>query len=282
MKKAFYRHMVFGLFRLARHTPVFFLTLFAACVQAQNQNAFRTVEACGECAVTDTRTLADAKECAFRAAVENAMLAAGIERSVMSSSTLQSAQQGEDQSLTTFIEASNVAWRGGISGTTNAEETTRIDELGDVIVEHCARFDIKSYETRPDPGFQFTVGGLQNVYPSPSELTFEVQGPAGCLQAFLLEGDQAYKFFPNDNELQSCHPDGFRSTPFPVPESQRKYELFREPGIDGPWMLVFVFTKEECAAAVPAIWTARELLFWVESMEPAERHVKMHPFGFGI
>jgi hypothetical protein len=210
------------------------------------------------------------------------MLAAGIERSVMSSSTLQSAQQGEDQSLTTFIEASNVAWRGGISGTANAEETTRIDELGDVIVEHCARFDIKSYETRPDPGFQFTVGGLQNVYPSPSELTFEVQGPAGCLQAFLLEGDQAYKFFPNDNELQSCHPDGFRSTPFPVPESQRKYELFREPGIDGPWMLVFVFTKEECAAAVPAIWTARELLFWVESMEPAERHVKMHPFGFGM
>lgn len=282
MKKAFYRQTMWGQFLAALCSAALLLAFISDSVHAQDQNAIRTVEACGECAVTDTRTLADAKECAFRAAVENAMVAGGIERSVLSSSTLQSAQQGEDAALTTFIEMSNVAWRGGISGTANAKETTRIDELGDVIVNHCARFDVKPYETRTDPGFQFIVEGLQEVYPSPAELTFEVQGPAGCLQAFLLEGDQAYKFFPNDNELQSCQSDGFRSTPFPAPESQRKYELFREPGIDGPWMLVFVFTKKECAAAVPAEWTARELLFWVESMEPAERHVKMHPFGFGM
>lgn len=282
MKKAFYRQTMWGQFLAALCSAALLLAFISDSVHAQDQNAIRTVEACGECAVTDTRTLADAKECAFRAAVENAMVAGGIERSVLSSSTLQSAQQGEDAALTTFIEMSNVAWRGGISGTANAKETTRIDELGDVIVNHCARFDVKPYETRSDPGFQFIVEGLQEVYLSPAELTFEVQGPAGCLQAFLLEGDQAYKFLPNDNELQSCHPDGFRSTPFPAPESQRKYELFREPGIDGPWMLVFVFTKKECAAAVPAEWTARELLFWVESMEPAERHVKMHPFGFGM
>ena len=62
---------------------------------------------------------------------------------------------------------------------------------------------------------------------------------------------------------------------------QRAYELFHEPGVDGPWMLVFVFTKKDCAAAVPATWTARELLFWIESMEPDERSVRMHPFAFG-
>lgn len=251
-------------------------------LRAQDDKAVHSVEACGECAVTDSRTLADAKQCAFRAAVENALSAAGVERSVVGSTTLQSVQQGEDEALTTFIDASNVAWRGGISGTSDAAETTRIDELGDVVVRHCAMFHVKPYETRPDLSFRFTVEGLQAVYPSPAELTFDVQGPAGCMQAFLLEGDQAYRFFPNDTEPKSCRPDGFHNTAFPDPESQRKYELFHEPGIDGPWMLVFVFTKKDCAAAVPATWAARELLFWIESMEPEERDVKMHPFGFGL
>ena len=250
-------------------------------LSAQGHEVVRTVEACGECAVTDSRTLADAKQCAFRAAVENALNAAGVERSVVSSTTLQSTQSNSDQALTTFIEASNVAWRGGISGSRDAEETTLVDELGDVVVEHCATFEVRPYATRPDPGFQFTIEGLQNVYPSPAELTFEVQGPAGCMQAFLLEGEQAYKFFPNDSERASCRPDGFTASPFPAPESQRAYELFHEPGVDGPWMLVFVFTKKDCAAAVPATWTARELLFWIESMEPEERSVRMHPFAFG-
>ncbi len=241
----------------------------------------KSFEACGQCTVTETRTLADAKQCAYRSAVENALNAAGVERSVVSSTTLQSTQTNQEQALITFIEASNVSWQGGITGSRNVEEFTRIDDLGDVVVEHCANFQVRLYETRPDPGFQFSIEGLQNVYPSPAELNFIVQGPMGCMQAFLIEGDKVYKFFPNDSEPASCRPDGFTASPFPTFESQRTYEIFHEPGVDGPWMLMFIFTKNDFASAVPVTFTARELLYWIESIEPEERYVRMHPFAFG-
>ena len=244
-------------------------------------SASKSVEACGQCTVTETRTLADAKQCAYRSAVENALNSAGVERSVVSSTTLQSSQTNQEQSLVTFIEASKVSWQGGITGSRNVEEFTRIDNLGDVVVEHCANFQVRLYETRPDPGFQFSIEGLQNVYPSPAELHFKVQGPMGCMQAFLVEGDKAYKFFPNDSEPASCRPNGFTALSFPTLESQRIYEIFREPGVDGPWMVMFVFTKNDFASAVPVVCTARELLYWIESIEPEERYVHMHPFAFG-
>lgn len=257
------------------------LQLLSWNLQPQQGLQAQSVSTCGECAITESRTLADAKACAFQVAMENALREAGIERSVVGTSALQSLQTSEEHALSTFIEASTISWRGGIRGTKDENETTRIDELGDVVVSHCATFDVWPYSTLSDPGFQFTINGLQNVYPDNAELTFNVKGPSGCLQAFLLEGDQVYRFFPNDSETASCLPENFDDVQFPAPASQRSYELFHEPGIDGPWLLAFVFTKKDRSPAVPATWTARELLFWIDSMEPAERCVRMHPFAFG-
>jgi hypothetical protein len=172
-----------------------------------------------------------------------------------------------------------VEWQGGIRGERNGEYSTAIDDLGDIVVTHCAEFDVIEYKTKSQPNFRFTTNGLSPIYTDGAPLDFIIDGPAGCMQAFLIEGDRAYRFFPNDSEQEGCL-ERYTKTTFPSIESQRKYELYREPGEEGPWMLAFVFTREDMTASVPDEWSARELMFWMQSIEPENRFTKLHPFTF--
>lgn len=230
--------------------------------------------ACGECTVTETRTLAEAKSCAFNQSIEAAFIAAGVPRSVKSTSTLQFTEATQ-----LFFEAIQVEWQGGIRGERNGEYSKTIDDLGDIVVTHCAEFDVIEYKTKSQPNFRFATNGLNSVYMNNDPIEFTVDGPAGCLQAFLIEGDRAYRFFPNDSEKEGCL-ERFNNTAFPSAESQRKYELYREPGEEGPWLLTFVFTREDMVASVPDEWSALELLFWMQSIEPENRFTQLHPFTF--
>ena len=235
-------------------------------------------QACGECAIGEERTLPEARNCAFRNAVEAALNASGLERIVQSTTTLQSAETAK-QSSQLFVEASAVTWKGGVRGEREGEYTTKIDDLGDVVVAYCAEFDVVGYSTAPSPAFRFQVEGLQSVYEQGAKLEFEVVGPAGYLQAFLLEGEHAYRFLPNPNE-PTGYAEPFARTAIPAPASQQEYELTQEPGEEGPWSLVFVFTNADLSAGVPDQLAARDLMFWMQAIEPENRFTLTHPFVF--
>jgi len=239
---------------------------------------------CGTCAVAGNRTLDQARACAYREATLDALQAAGVEKRVSSRSVLTYTQQGPEDARQQFLEVSDVAFQGGVTAERGTEVTTEVDAAGQVVVRHCADFQVRLYETVPDPAFQPRVEGLQPAYPSPASLGFTVHGPAGCLQAFLLEGDRVQRFYPSQAEPHSCFPS-FDGTGFPLPERQHAYVLTDDPfppgeGGDGVRQLVFLFTRSDFSRSVPPDWEARPFLQWVQSLEPADRHLYLHPFVF--
>lgn len=253
----------------------FVLCIFAVVLSVSGR-AQSGASACGECAVVGNRTLQEAQECAFQEAVAEALNRSGIERTVMASSMLSTSQAGESFAQT-LVEASNVSWRGGVTGVENVRMENRVDELGDIVVSYCADFEVAVYETMTDPAFQFEVQGLRAVYGDESDLAFQVKGPSAHFQAYLIEGEQAMQFCPNASEAGG-ELDFSGGLMFPSPESQSRYQIFREPGIDGPWMIVLIFTKADYTQATPGEWPARELMFWLQSIEPDQRFTHLQPF----
>lgn len=254
------------------------LALSTLLIAIPIQSPAQWIKACGECAMGEERTVPEARNCAFSNAVEAALSASGLERVVQSTTTLQSAQT-DDQSSQLFVEASAVTWKGGVRGEREGDYETRVDQFGDVVVAYCAEFDVVGYSTAPSPGFQFQVQGLQPVYEQGARLEFEVTGPTGYVQAFLLEGENAYRFLPNPQE-PSTKTKPSTQTAFPTPASQQEYELHQEPGEEGPWSLVFVFTNADLSAGLPDELASRDLMFWIQAMEPANRFTVTHPFVF--
>ena len=258
-----------------RLKPALLLCIFVVVLSAGGRAQSGT-RACGECAVVGNRTLEQANECAFQEAAAEALNRAGIERMVVGSSTLSTSQAGESFAQT-FVEASNVSWRGGITGVQDVTMENRVDELGDMVVSYCADFQVAAYETTTDPAFQFDVQGLRAVYQDESDLAFQVKGPSAHFQAYLIEGEQALRFYPNASEAGGKL-DFSEGLMFPSPESQSRYLIFKEPGLDGPWLIVLIFTKADCTQATPEEWPARELMFWLQSIEPNQRFTHIQPF----
>lgn len=254
----------------------FLVCIFAVLLTADGWAQVVT-RACGECAVVGNRTLEQAQECAFQEAVAEALNLAGIERAVAVSSTLSTSQAGESFAQS-FVEASNVSWRGGVTGVENVKMENRIDELGDIVISYCADFEVTAYESTADPAFRFDISGLKAVYADGADLAFQIQGPPAHLQAFLVEGEKAMRFYPNALEVGGELDFAGEGLMFPRPASQSRYEVFKEPGIDGPWLLVFVLTKSDCSQATPEEWPARELMFWLHSIEPDQRFTHLQPF----
>jgi hypothetical protein len=236
------------------------------------------VQACGECVVSGDRTLEHTRACAYQAAVEEAMRAAGVAKNVVSSTVLTSTQQGDDYARQQFFDVSEVTYAGGLSGMRGELVMNQVDARGDVVVTYCAEFQVQGYSTQPDPGFKHRVEGLQTVYASPGELQFRVQGPGGCLQAFLVEGTRAHRFFPSPAEPVACF-SAFTGTTFPLPAHQHRYELFA-PEEEALSQLLFVFTREDWTQSVAPELGAQDLLHWIQSIEPRDRDVHRHPFDY--
>lgn len=234
-----------------------------------------TQSACGTCTITESMNMTEATACAEANAIEQALIAAGAARRVTATSTLMELDNGRE-SASRWSEISEVSWNGGVTRVANQMINKSHDELGDFVVEVCADFSVQLYETVTDAGFRFEVGSLKPAYMDQEELTFSVQGPPGCMQAWLIEGGNAYRFFPNPSEPNSCW-DANATIHLPSDASQQRYVLDWEPEAMDHTLLL-LFTKSDLAAGAPSEWSEQSLRHWLNQIEPSERFVHHHQF----
>jgi hypothetical protein len=250
-----------------------FLLLLHSFVSYSQKGTVK-VEICAECAISETMTKADARECAMKKAEEDALIKAGISKRVGSVSILHMSEQGYNFAEN-FQSVSQSEFRGAVVNRRILSEISYQDDLGDFIIELCAEFEVMEHGSDPDPSFMLEIGGLMPAYPNPSHLQFYAEGSAGYLYAFLVEGNAVYSFYPNEKEPDKFLEKGEQYV-FPNPISQQHYLLSNDDP-EAAKMLFFLYSKSPLY--FPATWNFEELINWIYRIEPSERYIILHPFG---
>lgn len=231
-------------------------------------------EACGSCALVGGLSEDGARACARQTAREEALRAAGVPVRVSANRMLTTAAT-ERSAQEIFLDVSRSELLGGIVHEEVLRVDRSVDAFGNFEIDVCIAADVVVYASRPDPAFSFEVAGLQSMYSDGGELQFEVTGASGHLQVFLVEGETVARIHPSASEPAQQLKSGVAAV-YPRPEFQMRYGLYRD-GKDVPRQLVFLFTRAELLPI--AVTEATELEWTIAGVEPAERHVVVHPFA---
>lgn len=251
---------------------VLFILLSASVSMAQSNSP--NSSACADCEVTEDRTLNETRKCAIQNAIEKAMTEAGVAKRVRSSSLFHQSEQNREYTEN-FQEVFTSEFMGAVRNVRVVNENRFQDDLGDFLLEVCIECEVIVHNNDPDAGFIFEIEGLLPAYPNPSSISFSASGSSGYMYGFMLEGENVFPFFPNENEKKN-HLESGNTYEFPHSHSQQEYIVYNDSPEESK-LLVLVFLKQE--AYVPTFDHAQTLWDWINSIEPDQRFLFIHPFA---
>lgn len=210
----------------------------------------------------------EAKQKAIESAKVEAMRLAGVTEWIQSFDYLEKKEAGGDYDEF-FHSLTSVQTLGSVTGWELVDESKRIDEFNNLLYEVRINATVQLYKSKEDPEFQISLKGIQSVYKSEANLTFQVHArKEGYLKMFLIDNKRnVTMLFPNEHErsvlLEADHKYSF-------PRNEHfEYEVYTDLQEETNY-LFFLFIRKDI------LYRAEDFKGFIEyvySIEPQDRFI---------
>ena len=247
---------------------VFYFSI-AITLFAQEKKKLENVK--GEWVVSNDITLVQAREKAIQEAKLEALRLAGVPEAI-TASTIFYRTDIKHESKEFFETLTTIDTRGEILEYSISKEEKKLNATSDLVYTVWIDAVVVTHKSTKDPGFNFDVKGVREVYSSPDQLSFEITPwKEGYLTVFILDEKESTQLFPNYAETQEKL---VAKKQYLFPRTKAlEYEVSAENAVEVNYLLL-LFTKHHIPFTGEQ--TTDNILRFIAGIDPVEK--SLHNF----